>query len=302
MVSNASGFKQSIPLNSSPFTPNGLVEFTNSYPAYRPSGEFQYFDIFLKFKENIVLDRPVLGGLSISFVPEKQSEQESKVTSSIVATFAYLPATGLDLDTYAPALELLGPTINRKAPDFFPLNLLPDFTFLLNRGDVRLGYQLENSGQIFLQTTTQVMVETVGLFGQKDEKLFEQSDEAFLVPGQQTQENVDTSPLDSEKQFLGIGVYRFTVAATGQMGDQIETSTSNQKVLVIFPWKQTLLALGLLIIFRRRIGRAFNWFVGYAKALRDFRYNAEAKPNLGLETQSLPELEPKAVVKKKARP
>jgi hypothetical protein len=126
IISNSSGFKQSIPLNSNPFTPYGLVDFAKKYPIYQPSEEFQYFDIAIRFKNNIVLDRPVLGGLSISLVPENQSQDQVAVTSSIVATFAYLPAIGLDLKEYAPALSLAGLKIEKKTKDFFPLNLLPD--------------------------------------------------------------------------------------------------------------------------------------------------------------------------------
>ena len=248
IISNSSGSKQPIPLNSNPFTPYGLVDFAKKYPVYQPSEEFQYFDISIRFKDNIVLDRPVLGGLSISLVPEKQSQDQVAVVSSIVVTFAYLPSTGLDLKEYAPDLALTGLKIEKKTQDFFPFNLLPNLPFLLNRGDLRLGYQLTNSGRIFLQTTTEVSVEKIGLIDRQGKEIFNKSDTAFLVPGQQNQQTVEVSPSDSENQLLGSGFYRFSVTATGQMGDLIETSTSSQKILIIFPWKQSLLAIGLLII------------------------------------------------------
>jgi hypothetical protein len=298
IISNSSGSKQSIPLNSNPFTPYGLVDFAKKYPVYQPSEEFQYFDISIRFKDNIALDRPVLGGLSISLVPEKQSQDQVAVTSSIVATFAYLPATGLDLKEYAPDLALTGLKIEKKTQDFFPFNLLPNLPFLLNRGDLRLGYQLTNSGRIFLQTTTEVSVEKIGLIDRQGKEIFNKSDTAFLVPGQQNQQTVEISPSDSENQLLGIGFYRFSVTATGQMGDLIETSTSNQKILIIFPWKQSFLALGLLIIFRRRVVRVFNWVVGYAKALREFRYSAELRQNQVVEI--MPTVKKRSTTKKKS--
>jgi hypothetical protein len=284
IVANASGSKSSTPLNSSPFTPSELVTFTNRYPAYQPSEEFQYFEISMKFKDGIELDRPVLGGLSISLIPDKESKDDLALASSIVATFAYIPGSGINLEEYAPALSLTTPTIDRENPDFFPLNLLPNLPFLPNHGDLRLSYGLENTGKIFLETSTEVKVEQLNLFGQLEGEAFTQSNEAFLVPGQKTQSTVEIAPPDLAKSQLGIGIYRFTTTASGEMGDQIETSTSNQQTLVIFPWKQSFIAFILLILFRKRIYRSFNWVIGYGRALRDFRYKRPPK--------SIPDQEP----------
>jgi hypothetical protein len=280
VFSDESGTKRSIPLDSSPFTPKGLVQFKKSYPVYEPSEEFQYFDIEFNFKEDAVLDRPVLGGLSISLVPEAESTEQTAVQSSIVATFAYLPASGLNLEEYAPALSLQGPTIERRTPDFFPLNLFPNPPFALNHGDLKLSYELENTGKIFLETSTQVKVERLSLLGQLEAEVFTKTTEAFLVPGQKTQPTVEIVPPDIANAELAIGIYRFTTTATGEIGNLIETSTSNQQTLIIFPWKQSLLAILLLVLLRRRIARAFNWLLGYAKALRDFRYQTDPSPAL----------------------
>jgi hypothetical protein len=135
IITGNSGAKTSIPLNSGPFTPFELVEFRIDYPDYLPSQEFQNFNISFNFKQDAVLDRPVLGGLSISLVPETQAEEQTTVKSSVVATFAYIPETGLNLNQYKPELEVSVPSISQRAPDFFPLNLLPDFPFLQNHGE-----------------------------------------------------------------------------------------------------------------------------------------------------------------------
>lgn len=288
IVSDSSGFKKSIPVNSSPFTSNGLVEFATSYPNYEPSDEFLYFDISLKFNDGIDLERPVLGGLSISIIPEEQTRDQVAVASSIVATFAYIPGAGIDLKEYAPALTLKGPDIERKTGDFFPLNLLPNLPFVSNHGDLGLGYQLTNTGKIFLETTTEVIVQQVGLLGQRDVEVFRQSSSAFLVPGQQANQALEILQLDSENQSLDIGLYYFKVTSTGQMGDQIETSTSNQEVHVIFPWKQSLFVLGLLVFLRRSIKKAFSGAVAYAQALREFRYSRHSRPNQVQEPNPVP--------------
>lgn len=279
VYSTEAGAKRSIPLGSSPFTAEGLVIFQKKYPVYEPSEDFQYFDISYSFRDDIDLDRPVLGGLSISLVPESPSDEETVVQSSIVATFAYLPAA-LNLEGYAPGLTLTDPKIDRIEPEVFPLNLLPNFPRLYNHGDLVLSYELTNTGDIFLETTTELNVEQVGIFGQPDETVFSQSRQAFLVPAQLTQETQDLAPRQSENQTLDFGLYRVTLTATGQLGDEIGTSAESQQILVVFPWKQSLIVLGLIAIFRRRIGRAFSSVFAYGKALRDFRYSRDPKPEL----------------------
>jgi hypothetical protein len=279
VYSTEAGAKRSIPLGSSPFTADGFVTFKTKYPIYEPSEDFQYFDIFYSFRDDIELDRPVLGGLSISLAPESPSEEETVVQSSIVATFAYLPAA-LNLEGYAPALTLTDPKIDRTEPEVFPLNLLPNFPRLYNHGDLVLSYELTNTGDIFLETTTELNVEQVGIFGQRDKTVFSQSRQAFLVPAQLTQEMIDLVEEQSENQTLDFGLYRVTLTATGQLGDEIGTSAESQQTLVVFPWKQSLIALGLIALFRRRIGRAFSSVFAYGKALREFRYSRDPKPEL----------------------
>ena len=293
MFSTATGTKRSIPLGSSPFTADGLVKFKKKHPLYEPSEDFQYFNISFRFKEDVALDRPVLGGLSISLVPEDTPGGQTIVQSSIVATFAYLP-TGLAMDGYAPALALTGAKIERKDTDFFPLNLLPDLPFLQNHGDLILGYELTNTGEIFLETTTELNLEQVGMFGQQDEAIFTQSNQAFLVPDQLSQETIDITQGQAENQALGFGVYRFTLTSTGQLGEVIGTSAESEQIVLVFPWKQSLIALGLIAVLRRRIARAFSWLLAYGKALRDFRYSTNPQsefssrpnhaplPNLGV--------------------
>jgi hypothetical protein len=287
VYSTEAGAKRSIPLGSSPFTAEGLVVFQKKYPVYEPSEDFQYFDISYRFRDDIDLDRPVLGGLSISLVPESPSGEQSTVQSSIVATFAYLP-TALNLEGYTPALTLTDPKIDRREPEIFPLNLLPNFPFVHNHGDLMLSYQLSNSGDIFLETTTELNVEQVGIFGLPDKTVFSQSRQAFLVPDQLTEETIDLASGQPENQSLDLGLYRVTLTATGQLGEELGTSTESQQIVIVFPWKQGLMVLGLIVVFRRRIGRVFSWVFAYGKALRDFRYSTDPKPELSPQPKIAP--------------
>ena len=270
IVSNSNGSKKAIPLDSNPFTPKGLVKFTKSYPIYSPSEEFQYFETALRFKDEIVLDRPVLGGVAISLVPIDQKADEVVVQSKIIATFAYLPSSGIDLEKYYPALSLTGPIIERRTPDFFPLSLIPELPFVFNHGDVQMRYLLKNSGKIFLETQAMRSAEQVGLFGQPDQLILQDSKTAFLVPEQYFEETTDVALSGSVDRNLGIGLYSFEVSASGEMGDQVKASASNQQLLFIFPWKQTLLAMGVLVLLRKRIRRTFSSFAELIRAFRDF--------------------------------
>jgi hypothetical protein len=279
LISNTNGSKKAIPLDSNPFTPKGLVKFTKSYPLYTPSEEFQYFETAIRFKDNIVVDRPVLGGIAISLVPVDQPDNEVVVESKIVATFAYMPSTGIDLEKYAPALTLTGPILERRTPDFFPLSLIPELPFVFNHGDVQMSYELKNTGKIFLETETVRNAHQVGLFGQPDKLILEDTKKAFLVPEQFFKETTDVAHSDSVDRMLGIGLYSFEVSANGEMGDQVQTSASNQEFLIIFPWKQTLLALGVLALLRKRIRRTFNSFAELTRAFRDFLNSRNPAPS-----------------------
>ncbi|GEM_PF-3052421 len=286
IVSVASGSKKSLPLNSSPFTPSGLIEFADEYPRYQPNGEFQFFDIDFSFKEDEVLDRAVLGGLSISIVPEEKSDQQVTVGSSIVATFAYMPAGSLNMNEYAPELSLSMPRIERVSPDFFPLNMIPDLPFFRNHGDLQVDYELSNSGNIFLETESELIVQQLNIFGQPEVLRFSNSTAAFLVPGQMTQNTVEIQSIDSEKKNLSMGIYQFTKSAQGQIGDQIKTSVSNQQTLIIFPWKQTLLGLILLLALRKKIAKALTELWSYIQAFKEFRSSRKTR----VENEPKPEL------------
>ena len=287
VFANASGTKSPIPLGASPFTADGLVKFKGKYPLYEPSEDFQFFDVSFRFRDDVVVDRPVLGGLSISLVPEDIPGGQTIVQSSIVATFAYLP-TGMKMEEYAPGLKLAGPKIDRKEPDYFPMNLLPNFPFLQNHGDLILGYELTNTGEIFLETTTELNLEQVGVFGQQDEAIFIQSNRAFLLPAQVTSETIDITSGQVENKALGLGLYRFTLTSTGQLGSEIGTSAESEQLVLIFPWKQSLIALGLVAVFRRRIRRAFSWVLAYGKALKDFRYSKDPNPEFSSRPNPAP--------------
>jgi hypothetical protein len=220
-------------------------------------------------------------------VPEEKSDKKVTFGSSIVATFAYMPAGSLNMNEYTPELSLSMPRIERVSPDFFPLNMIPDLPLFRNHGDLQVDYELSNSGNIFLETEAELTVQQLNFFGQPEVLRFSNSTTAFLVPGQMTKNTVEIESIDSEKKNLSMGIYQFTKSVQGQIGDQIKTSVSNQQTLIIFPWKQSLMGLILLLALRKRIAKALTELWSYIQAFKEFRSSRKTR----VENEPKPEIQ-----------
>ena len=91
---NSEGAKKAVPLGSTPFSPENLVNYKVLKPNYKPNGETQFIDISYSLKDDEHIDRPVIGGLKISLVTTNEESGEAKgftVDSAIVATFTFCP-------------------------------------------------------------------------------------------------------------------------------------------------------------------------------------------------------------------
>lgn len=274
IYSGDSGVKTSIPLGSSKFSPKGLITFDNVIAEYRPSSEFQYFDIPFRFTEDQNFDRPVLGGVKISVQTQEANAEGFKVESSVVGTFSYFPV-GAKL-SYSPAVELSQPLILGMGEEFPPFGLIPDFPFLINDGKFTVDYQIENTGDIFLEETSDVVLSGPSFFGNgPGEKAFSfSSKKAFLVPNQ-IATNVVTvgQKVDDEIviESLPFGVYTLTTSVSGALGSENKVEDSSTQVIVVFPWKYTLFALILLAAFRKRIRSAVIAAWGVNRSWQEYR-------------------------------
>ena len=256
IFSDSSGAKRVLPLGSSEFSPKALVRFKKSGSAYTPSEEFQYFDIPFRFKKKADLSKPILGGLKISMVTKDSSSNQLRVESSVVGTFAYYPkGEGFG---FTPSVTLSEEKLTRTNSDFPPFGLLPDLPFLFNGGDLEVSYKIENTGDIFLEATTEVVVKGPFIFDWgKDARPFKSSgSKAFLVPDQVFLEKIaiETTEVDGKRRSpLGFGFYEVQIKARGSLGTDLLTEDSSSQFILIFPWKFVFIALLLVLFLRRKV-------------------------------------------------
>jgi len=280
LYSDDSGSKKSLPLGSSKFSPKGLISFDTVIAEYLPSEEFQFFEVPFRFTEGINTVNPVLGGLRISVVTQEPKTEGFTVKSSVVGTFAYFP-TGTKL-SYAPALELSQPLVSGMGAEIPPFGLIPDFPFLLNDGNFTVEYLYENTGDIFLETTSDVVLSgPTFLWQSTDQEAFRSSsDKAFVVPNQvATNRLAVAQKVDDEVvvESLPYGVYNLTTSVSGALGSENKVDDSVTQVIVIFPWKYTLFLLILLVVFRKQITSAAIAARDLNQSWWEFRKSYKAK-------------------------
>jgi hypothetical protein len=302
IFADSSGAKRAIPLGSSPYTPEGLVVFKKQSGVYIPNGELQYFDIPFNFIDSVSIDRPVFGGLKISVVPtasidagenqndsevDERAKSELETKTSIVGTFAYFPLGAASILEYQPALEITGVFIKTTANDMF----LPDLPGIYNQGPLEISYQLKNTGKIFLESRTSIEIKKISVFqifaqdsseASAEELVFRrQTAPQLLVPNQSIsykQALINTTRSESgaqavqEQDALGLGIFEISLQAEGFLGTDVQASTEIQRTtLILFPWKQSLLALLVLVVLRKRFYKAFKWLLDYGKSLKEFQ-------------------------------
>ena len=256
LYADDSGTKTALPLNSTPYSANGFVDFEPVVGRYVPNGEFQNIDVPFALKNVENVTRPVLGGLKVTLVPDEKSDSGLVLASSIIATFAYYPVGYLNSpdSEIKPALEVGSVSFERESGDLFPLNFIPDFPILFNFGPISATSTVQNTGNIFLDVKTQVGVKETNFFGGKLKEPFLESapQETFLVPNQSTELTEDlvggANLTQSLEDLPRIGVFEVVSTATGSLGTTLIVSDSESKLLILFPWKYALAVIALIIL------------------------------------------------------
>jgi hypothetical protein len=280
IFANSQGVKQSVPLNSTPFSPANLVNYEVLQPNYRPNGEAQFIDISYSFIDAESINRPVIGGLKISLeTPNEESGEPEGLTlnSSIVATFSYYPIGSTSGDFELDAL-LNVQSINLESvrTESLIYSLIPDLPRLFNDGPIRASVSVINNGNIYLQTKTEISVDRVKIFsGFNREELFKDNlDEFFLIPGQSGsgQTLFVNQILGSEKvtdALPGIGIFQIKLSATGTIGSEALTQLNEGVWFVIFPWKPFFLIflvfILILVVQQQRLKNPFLAVKDYSK-------------------------------------
>ena len=277
IYADSSGEKRPLPLNSNPYTPNGLVEFPEIAGEYTPNNRPQNIDVGFRFIDIESLSRPVLGGLKISILPKVEDPGAAKVRSSIVATFGYYPSGVVGTNTFAPSLELSEVTLQRQSRDSFPFSVFPDVPRVFTGGPFHLDAKLTNSGNIFLNSRLTASVSKIGFFGRTSASpIFQQTfTDQLLVPSQSTEFSFQIGKNDAtvteNVRFPRFGLARITVAAEGSIGEEQRTTTATTITVLFVPWKH-LLVVGLaIILLRKRISLLFRASRSYLQDFRHFR-------------------------------
>ncbi len=259
IFANSQGAKQSVPLNSTPFSPVNLVNYEVLQPNYQPNGETQFIDISYSFIDAENINRPVIGGLRISFDTSSEESAEPQgivVDPAIVATFSYYPIGSASGDFELDALlNVKSIDLESVRPESLIYSLIPDLPRLFNDGPLRASVSVINNGNIFLQTKTEISVDRVKIFsGFNREELFKDNlDELLLIPGQSGsgQTLFVNQIVGSEKvtdALPGIGIFQIKISATGTIGGDVLAQLNEGVWFVIFPWKPFILIFLVFIL------------------------------------------------------
>lgn len=279
LYADRSGSKRVLPLGSNEFSPEGLISFKKTGMSYQPSTEFQYFEIPFKFKREFDFSKPVLGGLKISLVTGDTSTTGVNVESSVVGTFSFFPS-GYNLE-FNPSIRVSDSYLTRTQTDIFPFSLIPDFPALFNGGGLVANYKTENTGDVFLESTSEVVVKGPWWFGWPVEERFSYSGPTtFLVPNQAASEEtpiVENLANEQERDPIGIGIYEVTTKVIGALGRDVAVQDSKSNLIIVLPWKPALLTLLLVLVFWRRIIFAVRRTWSVLQNFREFNSQRESE-------------------------
>jgi hypothetical protein len=271
IFADSEGVKQEVPLGSTPFSPENLVNYKVLKPNYKPNGKTQFIDISYSFKDAENIDRPVIGGLKISVVTSNEESGEAKgftVNSAIVATFTYYPIGSKSGDFELDALlNVQRIDLESVRPESLIYALMPDLPRLFNDGPIRANISLINNGNIFLQTRSEISVDRLKIFsGFNREELFRDNlEELLLVPGQvgSGQKLLVNEIVGSEKvadALPGIGIFQIKVKTSGTIGSDVLAELNEGVWFVIFPWKPFFLIflvfILILIVQKQRLSNS----------------------------------------------
>jgi hypothetical protein len=129
---------------------------------------------------------------------------------------------------------------------------------LFNGGGLEASYKIENTGDIFLEATTEIVVKNLFFFDWGiDATRFKSSGaKAFLIPNQVFVEQISietTRENGKKRDQLGYGFYEVQIKTIGSLGTDLVAEDSSTKIILIFPWKFVLIALILVLVFRRKV-------------------------------------------------
>lgn len=263
IFADGDGRRRVLPLNSNPYTANGLVIFPESLEDYVADGTRQTISVPFKFTNLAEVNRPVMGGLKISLVQSSDDTGQSIVNPSIVATFAYLPKGELAYD-FNPKMQISGVSVESSTSDSFPWSLIPNLPNVFSSSNLSVKATIKNAGDVFLNAKSELTLTPGNIFGQPVGEPIASTDsaEVLLLPGQ-THESILTlgqltAGSQSSEPLPAFGVFLLKVEVTGEIDSLNLASTSDSKVILIFPWKPIAVVSFILFLIRKRVAAAYQ--------------------------------------------
>lgn len=277
IYADASGSKSPLPLNSNPYTPKGLVAFTEFVGHYIPDEGQQKIEIPFRFVNLESISRPVLGGLKITIIPKNERDTGLTLKSSIVSTFAYYPAGVLDDNDFKPLLGLDDVNLHRLSGETFPFSIIPDLPWVFTDAPLKLEFNLKNAGNIFLKSHLTVTANQIKVLGEnRVPPIFQQTiKDRFLVPNQSEKISLtvdsENPNVNEASGFPRFGVVRISIVAEGSIGQERSATAITTLTLVFVPWKQLLVVLLIIFAFRRRLIKSFRGIRTYVVDFKRYR-------------------------------
>lgn len=271
IYANEDGVKLSLPLNSTPYTSAGHVEFEKNPGRYTPNGAVQKIEIPFRFINLKEVTTPLLGGLKVSLAESNAATGGIQISASIVSTFAYYPL-GVQRDSrdeIRASLASKNLQLIFAERGSFLSRLIPDLPRIRTHLPIAARFDLTNVGNIFLEVDTEMRVIDSEFFNSsaRTELAMATTKETMLIPNQSSQlQNTfrygEEDQITEESQPAKIGLYRLEIVSEGKLGNQTLTRTTKSQWFIIFPWKSALawllvaFLLWFLVLRRYRIIRA----------------------------------------------
>ncbi len=284
VVAGPNGGLTRAPLGSTPYSLGTSVTVNPGLILVDPTSERQTFKVTVTVKAD-ASEPPHIGMLEVSLFPRgtaggvKGAVMQGLAMASTVLSG---PPKGGEaaISDARVSLEARDLTAQRGASWTAIDQLIPDLApALVDHGPANAVARFANTGNVILDSTTTFQFSSVGplalLPGNTDPgspfyTVTPLPD--YALPGQVTSTDADTllrsddaAPVD---MLPFIGVVRITATTTGTLGSLSATPIVQSTVIVIFPWKELLalvLLLVLLRVLRALLGRGWRRLRGRGK-------------------------------------
>lgn len=285
-VPGQDGLWDAAPPGSTPYSASATTTVDPTLVTVQPTGANQTLTITVTTRP-LANETPRAGLITVSLLPHQDGSTSDGATvgQGLAVTVPVIAGISPDflIATAGATASLAGTGVSvaRKAPSFTPVDsLVPDiFPALVDPGPVTTTALFTNTGNVVLDTVTDFEFASVSplaaLPGSSEAGTpFNRYVQAhtYALPGQPASatgssliEQEGVAPIDS---LPFIGVVRITATTTGTLGSLSATPIVQSTVIVIFPWKELLalvLLLVLLRVLRALLGRGWRRLRGRGK-------------------------------------